>query len=220
MGSVFDIIGPVMIGPSSSHTAGAVNLGRIARQAFGRVPEKIRIVLYGSFGATYKGHGTDRAIVAGVLGYYPHSPEVKQALEIARELGIVVTIAVEKDNLYHPNTARIELNSGGMSTEIVGVSLGGGAVSIKEVFGFSIDISGKYNTILCSYPEQVGMVARVTQILAAEGINIAFMEVSRSGRKSNALMVVEVDDEIPEDVLNKVSEVSGMLGVRYIRKLS
>lgn len=220
MDSVFDILGPVMIGPSSSHTAGAVNLGRIMRQVFGRDPEEIRITLYGSFAATYKGHGTDRALVAGILGFLPHSLEVKDALDLAARKGISVHFQLEKESCHHPNTARILLTGKGSQTEIVGVSEGGGVVSVKEIDGFGVDVSGAYNTILCSYPDQVGMVARITQILAEENINIAFMRVSRSGRKANALMVVEADDDVGESVLNKITAVPGMLGVKYIKKLS
>ncbi len=221
MDSVFDILGPVMIGPSSSHTAGAVNLGRLARQALGKQPEKMAVTLYGSFADTYKGHGTDRALVAGMLGYLPHSLEVKNALEIAAGKGIEVYFELEKESPYHhPNTARIFLSGGGSETEIVGVSEGGGAVSIRKIDGFPVDFSGTYNTILCIYPEQVGMVAKVSQILAGENINIAFMKVSRNGRKSNALMVVEADDHVSEKVLNKIIAVPGMLSVKYIEKLT
>jgi len=217
--SVFDILGPVMIGPSSSHTAGAVNLGRIARQVFGRQPQKIDITLYGSFAATYKGHGTDRALVAGILDFSPHSLEVKGALETAAAAGIMVNFELKKESPYHPNTARIRLVSDGFSTEIVGISEGGGAVCIKEIDGFMVSVSGRYNTVLCFYPEQVGMVAKVSQILAGENINIAFMEVSRRGRKADALIVLEADDEISPEVLNRISEIPGMLGVKYIHKL-
>lgn len=220
MASVFDILGPVMVGPSSSHTAGAVNIGRIARQVFGRKPDTIRMTLFGSFAATYKGHGTDRALVAGILGYYPDSLEVKDALNIAQTQGITVEFRLEKENLYHPNTVGIELSQGGESITIVGASIGGGAVSIKEINSFQVDVSGTYNTILCAYPEQVGMAAKVTQIIAAANINIAFMKVSRSGRRANALMVVEVDDEVTENLLEEIAAIKGMLRVRYIEKIS
>jgi len=219
MSSVFDILGPVMVGPSSSHTAGAVNIGRIARQVLGKEPDTIEIVLYGSFAATYKGHGTDRALVAGILGFSPDSHEVKDALKIAEARGIAIEFHLEKENSYHPNTVRVKLSKDGRSAVVVGASVGGGAVSIKEIDGFQVDISGTYNTILCTYPEQVGMVAKVTRILAAENINIAFMKVSRSGRKANALMVVEVDEEVSDTVLNKIASVDGMLALRYIEQL-
>lgn len=220
MDSVFDILGPVMVGPSSSHTAGAVNIGRIARQVLGEVPETIRITLFGSFAATYKGHGTDRAIVAGILGYHPHSPEVKDSLQIASEAGIAVYFCLEKENTYHPNTVSLQLVKGSETVKIVAASIGGGAVSVKEIDGFQVDISGTYNTILCWYPEQVGMVARVTNLLAASNINIAFMKVSRSGRRSNALMVVETDETISKELLDSIAGVQGILGVRYLEKIS
>lgn len=220
MESVFDILGPIMVGPSSSHTAGAVNIGRIARQVFGQKPQTVIISLYGSFAATYKGHGTDRALVAGILGFLPHDLEVKRALDIAQAEGIKVDFESKKESSYHPNTARIRLSGGGLASEIVGVSVGGGSVLIKEIDGFMVDVTGSYNTILCSYPDQVGMVAKVSQILAAENINIAFMKVSRNGRRSTALMVVEVDEEINKIVLNTIAAFPGMLSVRYIDRLS
>ena len=220
MSSIFEILGPIMVGPSSSHTAGAVNLGRMARQVLGKVPDRVTITLYGSFAATYKGHGTDRALVAGILCFYPHSPEVKDALDIAEAQGIAVEFHLEKENFYHPNTVRIKLCAKEESIEIVGASIGGGAVSIKEIDGFPVEVSGTYNTILCVYPDQVGMVAKVTQLLAAENINIAFMKVSRSGRRANALMVVEVDEEVSPALLDTINSIGGMLGVRYIEKIS
>ncbi len=220
MDSVFDILGPVMVGPSSSHTAGAVNIGRIARQVFGKTPDTVRIILYGSFAETYKGHGTDRALIAGILGYYPHSPEVKDALSLASEAGITVYYCREKESNYHPNTVCLQLATGCESTRIVAVSVGGGAVSVKEIDNFYVDISGTFNTILCWYPEQVGMVARVSNLLADSNINIAFMKVSRSGRRSNALMVVETDEAISKELLNSIAAVQGVSGVRYLEKIT
>jgi len=218
MNSVFDILGPVMIGPSSSHTAGAVNIGRVARQIFGGRPASACITLYGSFAATYKGHGTDRALVAGILGYPPDDSRVKEALEIATREGVKVKFELERESPYHPNTVRIVLSGEGRSSDVVGVSLGGSRIAIREIDGFKVDITGAYNTLLCSYPEQVGMVARVSGILASDNINIAFMTVSRSGKRSKALMVVEVDEEIDEKILSEVASVPGMLAVKYIEK--
>lgn len=220
MDSIFNILGPVMVGPSSSHTAGAVNIGRIARQVFGKTPDTVKITLYGSFAETYKGHGTDRALVAGILGYYPYSPEVKDALLLAEKAGIACCFIREKESNYHPNTVCLQLSKGSESTRIVAASVGGGAVSVKEIDSFHVDLSGTYNTILCWYPEQVGMVASVSSLLANSNVNIAFMKVSRSGRRSNALMVVETDEAISKELLDSIVAVEGVSGVRYVEKIT
>ena len=218
MASVFDIIGPVMVGPSSSHTAGAVNIGKVARQVFGCQPNKVNITLYGSFAKTYKGHGTDRALVGGILGMNTYDPRIKNALEIAKQQGVIVNFIIEGDHLYHPNTAKIDIY-GDHNIQIVGISIGGGRVSIKEIDGFEVDISGEYHTIICSYDERVGMVARISSILALENINIAFMRVSRSENRDKAIMVIESDQSITEEVLKRINGLKTVSHVKYVSKI-
>jgi len=219
MASVFDIIGPVMVGPSSSHTAGAVNIGRVARQVFGCKPNRIDITLYGSFAKTYKGHGTDRALVGGVLEMATYDPRIKNALEIARQQGVMVNFILEDDHPYHPNTAKVDMYSYGQHTQIIGISIGGGRVSIKEIDGFEVDISGEYHSIICSYGERVGMVARISSILALEHINIAFMRVSRSESRDKAIMVIETDQRITEGVLKRINSLQFISHVKHICKI-
>ncbi|MBZ4687402.1 MAG: L-serine dehydratase [Clostridia bacterium] len=217
--SVFDILGPVMVGPSSSHTAGAVNIGRVARQVFGEKPDKAEITLYGSFADTYKGHGTDRALVAGIMGFKTDDPRIKDALAIADEEGLLIHFSTSKEGTYHPNTVRIKLSNKFQSSEIVGVSIGGGRVRIREVDKFKVDISGIYNTLLCSYPDQMGVIAKVSEILASEKINIATMSVSRDKTYQIALMVVEVDGELPDQAVNQIKAMPYFDTVKAIRKI-
>lgn len=219
MTGVFDIIGPVMVGPSSSHTAGAVNIGRVARQVLGCEPNRADITLYGSFAKTYRGHGTDRALVGGILGMNTYDPRIKNALEIAKQQGLTINFIIEGDHPYHPNTAKIDIYGCDHNTQIVGVSIGGGRISIKEIDGFEVNISGEYHTIVCSYDEQLGMVARVSSILASEHINIAFMRVSRNENRDKALMVVEVDQPLTEDVLKRINRVKAISHVKYVKKI-
>lgn len=217
--SVFDILGPVMVGPSSSHTAGAVNIGRVARQVLGCEPNRADITLYGSFARTYKGHGTDRALAGGILGMTTYDPRIKNALEIARQQGVLVNFIIADDHPYHPNTARIEIYGCEHKTQIVGVSIGGGRISIREIEGFEVNISGEYHTIVCSYDEQLGMVARISSILASEHINIAFMRVSRSENRDKALMVLEVDQPLTEEVLKRINRLKAISHVKYVKKI-
>ena len=219
MARVFDIIGPVMVGPSSSHTAGAVNIGRVARQVLGCKPMRVDITLYGSFAKTYKGHGTDRALVAGVLGMTTYDPRIKNALEIAEKQGVIVNFLIEGDHHYHSNTARIDIYGSNHSTQIVGISIGGGRISIKEIGGFEVDISGEYHAMVCSYNEQLGMVAKVSSILASEHINIAFMRVSRNENRDKAIMVVEVDQPITNEVLKGINSLEAIFHVKCVEKI-
>ena len=219
MASVFDIIGPVMVGPSSSHTAGAVNIGRVARQVFGCEPNRVDITLYGSFAKTHKGHGTDRALVGGVLEMATNDSRIKNALNIARQKGIMVNFIIEGDHPYHPNTAKIDIYSYGQHTQIIGISIGGGRISIKEIDGFEVDISGEYHAVICSYDERLGMVARISSILALEHINIAFMRVSRCENREKAIMVIESDQRITEGVLKRINDLKSISHVKHISKI-
>jgi len=219
MASVFDIIGPIMVGPSSSHTAGAVNIGRFARQVFDDKPNRMDITLYGSFAKTYKGHGTDRALVGGVLGMATYDPRIKNALEIAKKQGITINFMIEEDHPYHPNTAKIDIYSHGNHTQVIGISIGGGRILIKEIDGFEVDISGEYHAIICSYDERVGMVAKISTILALEHINIAFMRVSRSANRDKATMVIESDQSITEKVLKHINSLESISRVKCVNKI-
>ncbi|MCO7174659.1 L-serine ammonia-lyase, iron-sulfur-dependent subunit beta [Sporolactobacillus kofuensis] len=215
--SVFDIIGPVMVGPSSSHTAGAAKIGRMARKLFGVRPERVIITLYGSFAETYKGHGTDVAIVAGLLDFDESNKRLPESLQIAEELGIDISFHIDKNTqVEEPNTARIHLATGDDELELVGVSIGGGKIEITEVNGFSISLSGSNPALLVLHHDKYGSVAEVAGLIAKYEKNISYMEVSRQKKGSLALMVIQTDEEIDEGMAAEISGLPNILNVAVL----
>lgn len=203
--SVFDIIGPVMIGPSSSHTAGAARIGRVARDLFGRQPKWVRIHLYGSFAETYRGHGTDVAIVGGLLDYDTHDERIKTAFEDAKEAGMQYEFIPEEAHKEHPNTARLVMSDDNGEMSVEGISIGGGKIEISEVNGFKLRLTGGMPAILVVHNDRTGCIANVANCLAMHNVNIGHMEVSRIERGNTALMVIEVDQNIDERILQQIS---------------
>lgn len=208
--SVFEIIGPVMVGPSSSHTAGAVKIGQFAKKLFNSEIKKIEVIFYGSFAKTYKGHGTDIAIVGGILGFKPDDNRMKHSIDIAKDRGINVIFNEDYSEVEHPNTARIILSNEIKHSEIIGVSIGGGNIKISELNGFKINLYGEYTTLLVENYDKFGAVADVTNILAKYKINIAHMEVSRHTKGENALMIIEIDDKINKDIIEEISTLKNI----------
>ncbi len=198
--SVFDIIGPVMVGPSSSHTAGAVRIGQIARNIFGEEPAAVAVHFFGSFAGTYRGHATDVAIIAGILGFDTDDPRVKNAVHIARDRNISISFYKEDEVPEHPNTVKLILKKGTEQLEVTGVSIGGGVVHITGIDGFRLNLSGDHPALITLHQDMFGMVAAVTGILAEYEVNIGHMEVSRQEKGKTALMVIETD-EAPADAM-------------------
>lgn len=205
--SAFDIIGPVMIGPSSSHTAGAARIGRVARTLFNRLPKKAVISLYGSFAKTYKGHGTDVAIVGGLLDFDTFDDRIPTSLQLAEEAGMEVIFQVEEKVTDHPNTVRINLYDDKGDLELVGISIGGGTIEITELNSFELKLSGEHPAILVVHNDQFGVISAVTQILANHEINIGHMEVSRKEKGKMALMVIEVDQKIDQAIMKEIEKL-------------
>ena len=189
--SVFDIIGPVMIGPSSSHTAGAARIGRVARTLFDREPKWASISLYGSFAQTYKGHGTDVAIVGGLLDFDTFDERIKTSLEIAKEHGMKLTFIEEDAVAEHPNTARLIIGDDYGQLELVGISIGGGKIEITELNGFELKLSGNHPAILVVHNDRFGAIAAVANVFAKYAINIGQMNVARKEIGQLALMTIE-----------------------------
>ncbi|MCP3031154.1 L-serine ammonia-lyase, iron-sulfur-dependent subunit beta [Halobacillus sp. A1] len=214
--SVFDIIGPVMIGPSSSHTAGAARIGRAARHLFGREPKYAHVYFYGSFAETYKGHGTDVAIIGGLLDYDTDDTRIRSSLETASNRGIDVNFYEEAAQTDHPNTARIVIGDDDREIELVGISIGGGKVEITELDGFELRLSGSHPAILLIHNDRYGAIASATTILASHEINIGRMEVSRKAQGEQALMVIEVDQNIEDYVLNELERADHITQVARI----
>lgn len=214
--SVFDIIGPVMIGPSSSHTAGAARIGRVARDLFGRQPKWAKIHLYGSFAETFKGHGTDVAIVGGLLDFETFDERIKTAFEHAKNKGLEFDIIPETANKEHPNTARIVLGDEVSEMSVEGISIGGGKIEISEVNGFKLRLTGGMPAILVVHDDRAGCIANVANCLAMHHVNIGHMEVSRIERGQTALMVIEVDQNIDERILQQISLIPNITKVSKI----
>ena len=219
--SVFDILGPIMIGPSSSHTAGAARLAKVASLIAGKDIESVQFVLHGSFAKTYKGHGSDKALVAGILGMDPWDDNLKDSLSIAEKLGLVFEFVEGNLGDVHPNTVKFIITKPNKKrVEIVGSSIGGGNIIIFEVDGESVEFTGKYPTIIINHKDIPGMIAKVSTILYDENINIALMKVYRNSKGLKAAMVFETDSIVPEDVINKIKILGDIYDIREIRPVS
>lgn len=215
--TVFDIIGPVMIGPSSSHTAGAARIGKAARSIFGKKPSRADIILYGSFAKTYRGHGTDVALAGGLLDFDTFDKRMIHALDIAKEEGIEIVFHESEEMTDHPNTARIRLEDGnGRVLEIVGISIGGGKMEIVELNGFKLSLTGTNPVLLVLHQDQYGVIAHVASILAKNKINIGFMRVSRKEKGSQALMSIETDQPIDNHVESEIKAVEEIHAVAVL----
>ena len=203
MVSLLDIIGPVMVGPSSSHTAGACRLGLLARCLVGGTPERARIELHGSFARTGEGHGTDKAIVGGLMGFRPDDERIRDALGIAEREALDYRFektTLGEENEVHPNTVRITVERADRTAVMVGSSLGAGRVLVTEIDGYPVEVTGNYHTIVLVAEDIPGSVARIATILSDDGINIATLRLTRKGRGGDAFMVIEVDEQPDEKV--------------------
>jgi L-serine dehydratase len=215
--SLLDIIGPVMVGPSSSHTAGACRLGLLARNLVGGTPERARIELHGSFARTGEGHGTDKAIAGGLMGFRPDDERLRDALEIAERDGL--DYVFEKTTLgdeAHPNTARITLECGERHAVMTGASLGAGRILVTEINGYNVEVTGGYHTIVLIAEDVKGSVAAIATILAEHEINIANLRLTRKQRGGDAFMVIEVDD-VPGEAVR--DEIRALPWVRWAFRL-
>ena len=215
--NIFDIMGPVMVGPSSSHTAGAVKIGYISRKLLGEEPAEAKILLYGSFLTTGKGHGTRKALVAGLLGMRPDDTRIPDAVDIAQKRGMKLEWGEAVLKEAHPNTAQLFLTGGsGRTLEVIGQSLGGSRINIAEIDGIDTNFSGDYPTLVVHNQDQPGHVSEVTSMLAHKGVNIATMQLYRAGRGGEAVMVIECDQEVPQEGIDWLKKVEGVNKVTYL----
>ncbi len=214
--SVFDIIGPRMTGPSSSHTAGACRLSNTARRIAGEDILAVAFTLYGSFAKTGAGHGTDKALIAGILGMQPDDPGIINAYEAAEQAGVGVSFSYSEDTPHHPNTVRIRIaGKNGITTEVVGESIGGGNIRIVEINGLDVELTGDYPTLIIQYQDVPGVVAVVTHVLAQHHINIAFMRVFRHGKGADAYMIIETDQAVDYSTHNLIMGLSDGITAVY-----
>ena len=216
--NLFDVMGPVMVGPSSSHTAGAVRIGRIARRLLGEnTPARAEIALSGSFAATGHGHGTDRAIVAGLLGLQPDDERIAVSFELAEREGMAVVFSRVSLSGEHPNTARLELTGrSGKALSIVASSLGGGRIMVVEMNGLRANFSGDLPTLIVQNRDQPGHVSEVTSMLAHKGVNIATMQLYRDYPGGNAVMIIETDKAVPPEGIDWLERSEGITRVTFV----
>jgi len=221
MVSLLDIIGPVMVGPSSSHTAGACRIGLFTRGVLGGQPEAALVELHGSFARTGTGHGTDRAIAGGLLGFAPDDERLRESLELAEAAGLRITFQNTKlRGEHHPNTTRITAEREGRKVAVVGSSLGAGRILVTSLDGFPVEITGGYPTLVVVARDEPGIVATVTQQLAAEGDNVATMRVSRRQKGGDAIHIYELDEPPSEAALAAVRSVPAIRIVRAVDRVS
>jgi L-serine dehydratase len=215
--SIFDMIGPVMIGPSSSHTAGVVRIARVALKLLGGIPEKAEIIFYNSFARTYEGHGSDRAIVAGLLDYETDDKRIKTALENAKENGLEYQFkSIGNASTMHPNTIRVTLKRGDREIEVLGESKGGGIINIAEVDGFKADFSANLHTVVIFADDVKGSIAFIASVLANDNCNIATMSVSRKGKHDEACLVIEMDSGVKDVTLSYLRSLTWVQEIIYI----
>lgn len=219
--SCFDILGPIMIGPSSSHTAGAARLAKIAAIIAGEDKfKKVEFYLHGSFAKTYRGHGTDKALVAGVLGLNPWDERLKNSFEIAKESNMEFRFIETDLGDEHPNTVKIIFTKdNGINVEVMGSSVGGGNIKITEIDGQKIEFTGNYPTLIIKHKDVPGMISKVSTIIYEEEINIAFLKVYRKNRGYKASMIFETDSVIPEGIATKIKALGNIESIRIINPI-
>ena len=205
---VFDILGPIMIGPSSSHTAGAARLGKIARSIAGEDIAEVTFMLHGSFAKTYRGHGTDRALVAGILGMEPSDERLRNSLEIAKEKNIKFLFKEADLGDVHPNTVKFIMRTVNNNyCEVMGSSIGGGSIQIIEVNENEVDFTGIYETLIVTHKDVPGVINSVTSILYSENINVAFMKVFRNQKGQEATMIFEMDNKVNDEIIENIKKL-------------
>lgn len=214
--SLFDIIGPIMIGPSSSHTAGAVRLGLMARNIYGSEPNKIKINLYNSFSKTQKGHGTDKGLIGGILGFEVDNTDIKKSLEIAYQKNISIEINLKENPQRHPNSVDIIFDE---NMKIKGDSTGAGEIEIIQINAFKVSIIGNLPCLVMVYKDKPGMISAVSKLIQEENINIATFECKRTGKGEDASMVISLDAKPTDFIVQKIEEISDVYFVRSLEGL-
>ncbi len=214
----FDILGPIMIGPSSSHTAGAARLGKIAQEIAGDGFNKVVFDLHGSFAQTYKGHGTDKALVAGILGMEPSDPRIKSSMEIAKTKNIDIAFTETDLGYVHPNTVKIVFKYDNKPDYYIsGSSIGGGSILITNINGNQVEFNGNNPTILLTYSDRKGVISYVSSILAKHNLNIASMRVTREDLL--ATMICEIDTEIDQETVDEIATLEGISYIKFINPI-
>jgi L-serine dehydratase len=217
--SILDVMGPVMVGPSSSHTAGTARLGRVAHEILDDDPVAVHFYLHPPLAATYRGHGSDFALVGGAIGLNVDDPRIPEAIRIAEQMDVDVEFSEEDLGDVHPNTVRVEIRSKDREVEIVGSSIGGGVIEVFKINGFQTRFKGDSPTLLLFYRDRPGMIAVVANIIADEGINIASLYCSRKQRGKDAFMQVDVDSPISQQALQRICSLTDVTDARYLDRI-
>ncbi|MBT2289995.1 L-serine ammonia-lyase, iron-sulfur-dependent subunit beta [Paenibacillus albidus] len=215
---VFSIIGPAMVGPSSSHTAGAARIGRAARQVLGERPSVAEVTFFGSFAATYQGHGTDRAIAGGLLDFPTDDHRLPDSIELAAEAGMDISFAQGTGLFPHPNTVRLRLTGQetGQVLTLTGISIGGGNIEIVDIDGFSVKLTGMYPTVLIQHMDYLGVLASVTDVMRKGEFNIGHMSLDRKNRSGAALTVLELDESATVELLEALESLPAVTSVKLV----
>ncbi|GAA0725574.1 L-serine ammonia-lyase, iron-sulfur-dependent subunit beta [Clostridium malenominatum] len=218
--SIFDIIGPIMIGPSSSHTAGAARLAKVASVIAGGKIKKVDFYLHGSFAKTYKGHGTDKALVAGILGMEPWDDRLKTSFEIAKEKNIELNFHEVDLGDVHPNTVKFAITKeNGNTSSITGSSIGGGNIIIFNVDGQEVDFKGDYPTLITKHKDIPGIVSKITTLLYNENINIGTIKLYRNSRGLEATMALETDEILSQPIVDKIKAIPEIISIKIINPI-
>ncbi|MBO6272593.1 L-serine ammonia-lyase, iron-sulfur-dependent subunit beta [bacterium] len=212
--TLFDVISPIMVGPSSSHTAGAIRLGLMARNIYSKPIKKVKFKLYNSFAQTGFGHGTQKGLFAGILGYSVSDNRIKNIFDVVKDIDYSFEYA--EDLSRHPNSVDITIND---EMKIAGDSVGAGEIKIIEINGFSVSISGNYHTILLMYKDKPGMISTVSNIIQSENINIASLHCDRNEKGGTASMYIALDIFAPDRVVSEISDIDDVYYTTQIRKL-
>lgn len=217
--SVFDVLGPTMIGPSSSHTAGACAIAHLAQKMNRGTLTEAEFILYGSFAKTYRGHGTDRALLGGIMGFAADDVRIRDSFDIAKERGIAYRfIPDETETDVHPNTVDIRMvNDSGTQTTVRGESLGGGKVRIVQINQVPVDFTGEYHAVIIMQKDTPGVAAHITKVLSERDVNIAFMRLFRKGKGEQAYTIVESDGQLPEDITKSLLENPNIQDVMLVQ---
>ncbi len=216
--NLFDIVGPVMIGPSSSHTAGAARIGRVARRLLGEDVAEARVGFCGSFARTWRGHGTDRAVVGGLMDVAADDARLRDSLEEAKRRGLRVTFEEIQLKGAHPNTVRLRLRGvDGKQIEVIGASVGGGSIEIREIDGLSLRVTAQKHTLIIAHRDTPGIIARVSSLLAGAPVNIATMQVARSAAGGKAMTTMELDELPPDEIIAALRVMKGVESVTLLR---
>ena len=217
--SILDVMGPVMVGPSSSHTAGTARLGRVAHEILDAAPQSVEFHLHPPLAATYRGHGSDFALVGGSIGLNVDDPRIPEAIRIAEQMGVDITFSEEDLGDVHPNTVRIVIRAEGREVEIIGSSIGGGVIEVFKINGFQARFKGDSPTLLLFYRDRPGMISEVTAIIAEEAINIASLYCSRKQRGKDAFMQIDVDSPVSQAAISRICAMKDMREAKYLDRI-